>query len=190
MKGSVYFIIIKRQSPESPLSVKLLTLWFESIEHRESFFWKVIFLPLLSRQESHREEGTWTDSALNTSCWFQAQTGSFLPAGPAGPSPWQPWKWGDGKRICNSDLWEAELHFWQEASGYTLSGSGSASPSCLTLIPGEQISQCEPGAAVLLRAGLRTGSQERRMENSDDMGRKHNLAEVWLKLLASWESEL
>lgn len=135
MKGSVYFIIIKRQSPESPLSVKLLTLWFESIEHRESFFWTVIFLPLLSRQESHREEGTWTDSALNTSCRFQAQTGSFLPAGPAGPSPWQPWKWGDGKRICNSDLWEAELHFWQEASGYTLSGSGSASPSCLHAHP-------------------------------------------------------
>lgn len=52
-----------------------------------------------------------------------------------------------------------QLHFWQEANGYTL--SHSASPNCLicrkasqavTLIPGEQSSHCEPGTAVLLCA--------------------------------------
>lgn len=90
-KGGVYFIIIKKQSRESPFSIKLLTMWFNNVKYKESFSCKIIFLPLLSIQDSHRGEGgTLTDSALNTSCWFQAQAGSLLPAGPAGPSSWQP----------------------------------------------------------------------------------------------------
>jgi hypothetical protein len=148
-------------------------------------------------QDSHREEGTWTNSALNINCWFQTQAGSFLPAGPAGPSPWQPWKWGDGKRICNSDLWEAELHFWQEASGYTLKGSASPScPICLKASQAGSYSSRESRVATVSQAlqsycvlTLRKGSQERKMGNSSDMGRESSLAEVWLEPLASWESE-